>query len=66
VALDDVKGEIKFFMDKSFQVSFVYVGALAATILSAKLDAISHLLPLPGCRVRQLSRPLFSPVTGFI
>lgn len=39
-SLQIIKSEITFFMDKSFQFSFVYVGAVFAGIASIKLDVI--------------------------
>jgi hypothetical protein len=37
-AIKDIKSEVRFFMDKSFQSSFAYIGALVAAIFSLKLD----------------------------
>lgn len=40
---DFVKDEIRFFMEKSFQVSFGYIGALIAIVATVKLDALDAL-----------------------
>ena len=47
-ALKEVKDEIRFFLEKSFQVSFAYAGALAVTALSARLDVIRDLSQTTG------------------
>jgi hypothetical protein len=44
----DVKDEIRFFMDKSFQASFAYIGALVAAAYSVKLDVLSETSTLIG------------------
>jgi len=36
--LQSIKGEILFFMEKVFQFSFVYIGALFAVLASSKLE----------------------------
>jgi len=40
--LQPIKNEITFFMEKSFQFSFVYVGAIFAGVASVKLDVIAE------------------------
>jgi hypothetical protein len=37
-SIKEIKSEVRFFMDKSFQSSFAYIGALVAAIFSLKLD----------------------------
>jgi hypothetical protein len=46
--LKEVKDEIRFFMERSFQVSFAYLGALAVTVLSARSDAVSSIASTTG------------------
>ncbi len=40
-SLDRVKGEISFFMEKTFQISFGYLGALVALVAASGLDVVS-------------------------
>jgi hypothetical protein len=47
-SLESIKGEIGFFMDKLFQSSFVYVGALFAALASTSLEATTALAAALG------------------
>lgn len=42
-SLETIKSEIAFFMDKSFQFSFVYIGAVFAAVASANVSNITTL-----------------------
>ncbi|WP_088741286.1 hypothetical protein [Haliangium sp. UPWRP_2] len=44
--LDFVKKEILFFMDKIFQFSFAYLGAILATLASVKFDVLKSISEL--------------------
>lgn len=46
--LDALKTEILFFMDKIFQSSFAYLGAIAVSILTANLSVITEIEKLSG------------------
>ncbi|PKL48544.1 MAG: hypothetical protein CVV39_04250 [Planctomycetes bacterium HGW-Planctomycetes-1] len=51
--LEPIRTEISFFMDKSFQFSFVYIGALFAIIAGAKLEIIKEIANIFfDCNVR--------------
>jgi hypothetical protein len=52
--LGAVKSEIAFFMEKTFQVSFGYLGALAALAAAAKLDVLTAAASLLDVRVRMV------------
>lgn len=46
-SLESVKKEIAFFMDKSFQFSFVYIGAVFAALASANIGNVTKLFGIP-------------------
>jgi hypothetical protein len=59
-SLSSIKNEITFFMEKSFQFSFVYVGAIFAGIASTKLEVMDILA------AKLNTKPLLLVVTSIL
>lgn len=53
-ALDRVKGEITFFMEKTFQVSFGYVGAIVALGAALSLNVVTEIASAVDIGVKPL------------